>query len=198
MDSATTPPAPGSAAYAHRDTKFVMNVHGRWEDPADDELCIGWARDFFNASAPFASSGVYVNFLTTVESRPAGSNGGGGDMNGSCQARCATRPVSCRVCLCMSMRATQSFFHKGPRHVSHQTGQPASEVSRTSPAAFVATIRQKGEITGWRATHATNPVRSDVITPQKSSLIASPACPKYTGRWLEVYNGRRRSMPSFS
>ena len=46
---------------------FVMNFHGRWEDPADDERCIRWARDFFNASAPFASGGVYVNFLTADE-----------------------------------------------------------------------------------------------------------------------------------
>ena len=67
IGGATTRPAPGSAAYAHRDAKFVMNVHGRWEDPADDKLCIGWAHDFFNASAPFASSGVYVNFLTADE-----------------------------------------------------------------------------------------------------------------------------------
>ena len=67
IGGATTRPAPGSAAYAHRDAKFVMNVHGRWEDPADDKLYIGWARDFFNASAPFASSGVYVNFLTADE-----------------------------------------------------------------------------------------------------------------------------------
>ena len=36
-------------------------------DPADDKRCIGWARDFFNASAPFASGGVYVNFLTADE-----------------------------------------------------------------------------------------------------------------------------------
>ena len=67
IGGATTRPAPGSAAYASRDAKFVMNVHGRWEDPADDKLCIGWAHDFFNASAPFASSGVYVNFLTADE-----------------------------------------------------------------------------------------------------------------------------------
>jgi hypothetical protein len=44
-----------------------MNFHGRWEDPADDERCIRWARDFFNATAPFAGSGVYVNFLTADE-----------------------------------------------------------------------------------------------------------------------------------
>lgn len=68
IGGATTRPAPDSAAYAHRDTKFVMNVHGRWEDPADDIRCINWARDFFKASSPFASGSVYVNFLTAEES----------------------------------------------------------------------------------------------------------------------------------
>ena len=67
IGGATTRPAPDSAAYSHRDALFVMNVHGRWENPADDKRCIGWARDYFNASAPFASSGVYVNFLTADE-----------------------------------------------------------------------------------------------------------------------------------
>ena len=67
IGGATTVPAPDSAAYPHREARFVMNVHGRWEDPADDERCIGWARDFFRASAPFASGGVYVNFLTADE-----------------------------------------------------------------------------------------------------------------------------------
>ncbi len=67
LGGATGRPTPESTAYAHRDARFVMNVHGRWEDPADDERCIGWARDFFNASSPFASGGVYVNFLTADE-----------------------------------------------------------------------------------------------------------------------------------
>jgi len=67
LGGATSRPAPASAAYAHRDVQFVMNVHGRWEDSADDERCIGWARDFFEASAAFASGGVYVNFLTADE-----------------------------------------------------------------------------------------------------------------------------------
>lgn len=67
IGGATTRPAPDSMAYAHRDAKFVMNVHGRWNEPADDKHCIGWSRDFFNASAPFASGGVYVNFLTADE-----------------------------------------------------------------------------------------------------------------------------------
>ena len=67
LGGATLRPAQDSVAYPHRDAEFVMNVHGRWEDPADDARCIGWARDFFNASAPFATGGVYVNFLTADE-----------------------------------------------------------------------------------------------------------------------------------
>ncbi|NYT61855.1 FAD-binding oxidoreductase [Alcaligenaceae bacterium] len=67
IGGATTRPSPDSTAYAHRDTKFVMNVHGRWDEVTDDKRCITWARDFFNASAPFASGGVYVNFLTADE-----------------------------------------------------------------------------------------------------------------------------------
>jgi FAD/FMN-containing dehydrogenase len=67
LGGATAVPAPDSAAYPHRDARFVMNVHGRWDSPADDARCIGWARDFFKASAPFASGGVYVNFLTADE-----------------------------------------------------------------------------------------------------------------------------------
>ncbi len=56
-----------ATAYAHRDAEFVMNVHTRWEDAAQDKACIAWAREFFAASAPFASGGVYVNFLTDDE-----------------------------------------------------------------------------------------------------------------------------------
>jgi len=60
--------APDAMAYAHRDAKFVLNVHGRWDGAAEDTNCIGWARDFFAASAPYASAGAYVNFMTAEES----------------------------------------------------------------------------------------------------------------------------------
>jgi FAD/FMN-containing dehydrogenase len=59
--------APGATAYTHRDARFVMNVHTRWRDRADDSACIEWARQFFTASAPFASAGAYVNFMTQEE-----------------------------------------------------------------------------------------------------------------------------------
>ena len=56
-----------ATAYAHRDAKFVLNVHSRWEKPEDDKTCISWAREFFNATAPYATGDVYVNFLTQDE-----------------------------------------------------------------------------------------------------------------------------------
>jgi len=60
-------PAPQATAYPHRDALYVMNVHTRWEDAADDERCIAWARAFFADAAPYASGGVYVNFMPQDE-----------------------------------------------------------------------------------------------------------------------------------
>jgi FAD/FMN-containing dehydrogenase len=67
IGAATTRVAPDAMAYAHRDANFVMNVHGRWTESVHDQRCIEWAREFFKASSPFASGGVYVNFLTADE-----------------------------------------------------------------------------------------------------------------------------------
>lgn len=58
---------PDATAYAMRDARFVMNVHGRWEQAADDQRCIAWAREFFRAAAPHATGGAYVNFMTQEE-----------------------------------------------------------------------------------------------------------------------------------
>jgi FAD/FMN-containing dehydrogenase len=59
---------PGDAtAYPSRDAQFVLNEHGRWQDPGKDAACIGWARELFDAAAPFASAGAYVNFMTQEE-----------------------------------------------------------------------------------------------------------------------------------
>ncbi|HKF23520.1 MAG TPA: FAD-binding oxidoreductase [Candidatus Angelobacter sp.] len=58
----------GATAYGGRSARFVMNVHGRWDDAAQDEQCIAWSRAFFKAAAPYASAGAYVNFMTEEES----------------------------------------------------------------------------------------------------------------------------------
>jgi FAD/FMN-containing dehydrogenase len=56
-----------ATAYRHRDARFVLNVHGRWDARTDDLRCIAWARAFFQATAPYASAGAYVNFMTEEE-----------------------------------------------------------------------------------------------------------------------------------
>jgi FAD/FMN-containing dehydrogenase len=56
-----------ATAYSHRDANFVINVHSRWESPQQDKECIEWAREFFRNAAPFATGGVYVNFMTEEE-----------------------------------------------------------------------------------------------------------------------------------
>lgn len=67
VGGATTRQAPDYTAYTHRDAKYVMNVHGRWETPEEDKAGIKWSRDYFNATAKYASAGVYVNFMTADE-----------------------------------------------------------------------------------------------------------------------------------
>ncbi len=51
--------------YSHRDAPFIINIVSMWSDPAKNEDNIKWARDLWNAVQPFATGGVYVNFLMT-------------------------------------------------------------------------------------------------------------------------------------
>ena len=61
--------AADATAYPHRDANFVMNVHTRWQERSQDQACVAWAREFFDATAPFATGGVYVNFISEGEDR---------------------------------------------------------------------------------------------------------------------------------
>jgi FAD/FMN-containing dehydrogenase len=56
-----------ATAYPHRETNFVMNVHTRWRERGDERAAIKWAREFFAATAPHATGGVYVNFMPEDE-----------------------------------------------------------------------------------------------------------------------------------
>jgi FAD/FMN-containing dehydrogenase len=58
---------PADTAFAGRDAHYIMNVHGRWSDQADDARVRQWARGVFEASAPHATGSGYVNFLTEDE-----------------------------------------------------------------------------------------------------------------------------------
>ncbi|NIM52831.1 MAG: FAD-binding protein [Gemmatimonadales bacterium] len=62
-----------ATAYTHRDAEFVLNVHTRWDDPAEDDKCVSWARELFDRSAPFATGGVYINFMPEDEGDRVGA-----------------------------------------------------------------------------------------------------------------------------
>jgi FAD/FMN-containing dehydrogenase len=57
-----------ATAWPNRDAHFVMNAHARWREKAQDLACIAWARRLSEATAPFASGSVYVNFMPEDES----------------------------------------------------------------------------------------------------------------------------------
>jgi FAD/FMN-containing dehydrogenase len=59
--------APDATAWPNRSAHFIMNVHTRWRDRAQDQACVAWARRLFDAAAPFASGSVYVNFMPDDE-----------------------------------------------------------------------------------------------------------------------------------
>jgi FAD/FMN-containing dehydrogenase len=59
--------AADATAYPVRSSHFIMNVHTRWREASDDNACIQWARDLFDAAAPHATGSVYVNFMPDDE-----------------------------------------------------------------------------------------------------------------------------------
>ncbi len=59
---------PAATAYPFRDAHFIMNVHTRWRDKADDTLCTAWARDLYKATKSFATGSAYVNFMPEDDS----------------------------------------------------------------------------------------------------------------------------------
>lgn len=59
--------SPDATAFPQRAAHFTMNLHTRWEDPAKDEACIGWARALSDTVASQSAGSVYVNFMPEDE-----------------------------------------------------------------------------------------------------------------------------------
>ena len=55
------------SAVGNRDAEFVLNITSSWEDAADDDVNIGWARDAWQDLRAFSTGGTYINFLTEEE-----------------------------------------------------------------------------------------------------------------------------------
>jgi FAD/FMN-containing dehydrogenase len=51
-------------AFGQRDGRFLFNAISIWEDPSVSDANIAWAREFYDVLQPFATDGVYVNFLS--------------------------------------------------------------------------------------------------------------------------------------
>lgn len=51
-------------AFGQRDGRFLFNAVSMWEDPAAKDPNVAWAREFYDALQPYATEGVYVNFLS--------------------------------------------------------------------------------------------------------------------------------------
>jgi FAD/FMN-containing dehydrogenase len=52
-----------ATAYPLRRAQFIVNIIGMWPNPADSSTQIAWVRHAWTAVIPFASGGVYINFL---------------------------------------------------------------------------------------------------------------------------------------
>ncbi|WP_349435267.1 FAD-binding oxidoreductase [Pararhizobium sp. A13] len=59
--------ATSATAFPQRNSHFVMNVHARWREPAMDPPCISWARQLFDAAAPYSAGTAYINFMPEDE-----------------------------------------------------------------------------------------------------------------------------------
>jgi FAD/FMN-containing dehydrogenase len=84
-------------AFVHRDWDYNFLIVSRWTDPAEAERNIQWAREVWQAVQPYASGGVYVNYLE-------------GGQEGAERIRAAYGPVYDRLTALKSKYDPSNFF----------------------------------------------------------------------------------------
>lgn len=63
LGGATARVDPSATAYAHRSAPFLIGIEANWGDSSADDWNIGWAREVFAGTEPYAKDGgLYVNF----------------------------------------------------------------------------------------------------------------------------------------
>lgn len=55
-------PARSDTAFWHRDARYQIVIGAAWDDPADQERCIRWAREFYADLEPHGIQGQFLNF----------------------------------------------------------------------------------------------------------------------------------------
>lgn len=58
-------------AFRGRDVPMLYSIDLVWDDPADSERYIGWARDTIKALQPYSAGGLYTNFASDPEAAAA-------------------------------------------------------------------------------------------------------------------------------
>ena len=56
--------APDETAFPHRQPGYNVVIISQWLDPADTPACVAWAREAFDAIAPFDVGSRYINYLS--------------------------------------------------------------------------------------------------------------------------------------
>lgn len=56
-----------ATAFPHRDSTLSFTVAPKWTDPEQDDDLIEWAQEFHQSMAPYATDGVYANYLDRDE-----------------------------------------------------------------------------------------------------------------------------------
>jgi FAD/FMN-containing dehydrogenase len=89
--------AAGESAFAHRDWDYNFLIISRWTDPAEADTHIAWARGAWQAVQPYASGGVYVNYLE-------------GGQEGAARIKAAYGPVYDRLVALKAKYDPTNFF----------------------------------------------------------------------------------------
>ena len=62
---------PGGSAFSHRDRPFLLGIEANWDDSADDDRNVAWARGLFADMRRFSKGGMYLNFPGLAEEADA-------------------------------------------------------------------------------------------------------------------------------
>ena len=63
LHGATQRVGPTATAFPHRGERYNFMVLTKWAEARDDERCIRWTREYWQAMEPFVTGGHYVNYL---------------------------------------------------------------------------------------------------------------------------------------
>jgi hypothetical protein len=72
LGGAMTREPAGGSAFARRDAPFLLGIEANWDDPAQDEANIAWARGVFrDMETRFPGEGAYLNFAGSADESEA-------------------------------------------------------------------------------------------------------------------------------